>query len=264
MHLVQSDRRKKNIIRFLQRKLKLGWLLVKRALRRVDRMEWGIAFICSLVVLYGFSNESHHWAAYPVIYMFSIPMLAPLRHFRCLRYIYEILWIPAFVFMIVAPIYIPLAAWLLSQVMIIGGTFTLLELILTLLGLESNLNLLLYLGLTLSAILLTTIGNRVYRFFPFKEPNKEFIEVGMKIHSQKRTRVYIYATYFVILVTSMISKLTNKSIFPSEVVGEVYIQSFATYLAFDRIQNAVKDISIKVKLKELWREYVAAVGLKNR
>lgn len=248
----------------LQKKLKLAWLLTRRVLARVDKFEWAMAFFSSLVVIYVIAGESHHWAAYPVFYICLLLMFAPIQHLKLLRPVYQLLWVPAFVVLIVAPIYLPLATWLLSQILVVGGTFMLIELILKFFGHGSNLNLLLYFGLTLSAILLTTIGNRFYRIYPFNKFNKEYIEVGMKLHSQKRTKIYIYAMYFLILITSMVNKLTDKSLFPNVVLGEIYIQSFATYLAFDRIQNAVKEISVYAKIRELWKEYIAVVGLKNR
>ncbi len=247
----------------LQKRFKLAWMLTKRTLARVDKFEWGMAFFSSLVVIYVILGESHHWAAYPVFYICLLLMLAPIQHLKLLRPVYQLLWVPAFVVLIAAPIFFPVVTWLLSQTLIVGSAFILIELILNFFGHGSNLNLLLYLGLTLSAILLTTIGNKVYRIYPFNRFNKEYIEVGMKLHSQKRTKIYIYAMYFVILITSMISKLTDKSLFPNEGLSEIYIQSFASYLAFDRIQNAVKDISIYAKVKELCREYIATVGLRR-
>jgi len=107
-----------------------------------------------------------------------------------------------------------------------------------------NDNVVLYIGITATAITLTTFGNPLIKLWHRLQERPENSELSLKIMNQSKIRYLIFLVYFFLLIATTTYSLNSGHQLSSGTVGfdKVVFQSFATYIAFDRLQSNWKTI----------------------
>jgi len=119
-----------------------------------------------------------------------------------------------------------------------------------------------YLALTLIAIVLTQFGNRIFVFWnSFYESNKIYQSIGIQIYNQKRTRFIIFVCYFLLLILTTFYNLSESQFFEIARIDYAVLQSFATYIAFDRILSIYDASKIKYEFKSICKEYMKVIKI---
>lgn len=109
------------------------------------------------------------------------------------------------------------------------------------LGICFSLPATIYIVSTSTAIILTTWGKRigqlVNRIFFNKSVSGEQIEID-----QKKIRLVLIAIYFVAIIVFTLASLMSHPVFAIDKMDYSIIQSFATYIAYDRLVRNYKSL----------------------
>lgn len=110
----------------------------------------------------------------------------------------------------------------------------------------------LFILLTSTSIIMTTFGNIILRQLhaTLDTENKEQqYELSLKILDEKKTRIIIFAVYFVLLVVFNIGALNDKPLLDSERLTTAILQSFVTFIAYDRLLTSWSSLNANSKNK---------------
>jgi uncharacterized membrane protein (DUF485 family) len=107
-----------------------------------------------------------------------------------------------------------------------------------------------FIVLTLTSIIMTTFGDNIVRKWhdiQNKDDKEKYYELSLKILDQKKSRYLIFFIYFVLLISFNISSLNDRPILGDADLTTAILQSFATFIAYDRLLtnwNSVKTKTI--------------------
>lgn len=118
-----------------------------------------------------------------------------------------------------------------------------------------------YITLSLSFILLTYISK--INFEKITNGNKQIAEILNHVYNKEQIKIFIFSMYFVLIILATILK--NECLRIEYIDEYSVIQSFATYIAFDRV---IKSINIGftefvAKFKGLYTKYIKDVMRKE-
>lgn len=103
-----------------------------------------------------------------------------------------------------------------------------------------SLNATTYMALTATSIVITTAGDRLIKFWNKIQENDTVMldrqhGIALKILSQKKSKFIVFALYFILLLVFNFCTFNNISLFQTPKIDTAILQSFATFLAFDRL-----------------------------
>ncbi|HLO56797.1 MAG TPA: hypothetical protein VK169_21050 [Saprospiraceae bacterium] len=102
--------------------------------------------------------------------------------------------------------------------------------------------------LTVTSIIMTTFGDKIVRKwhdFHDKEDKEIHYELSLKILDQKKSRYLIFVVYFILLLIFNIASLNDKPMFDDDRITTAILQSFATFIAYDRLLTNWSSIKSK-------------------
>ena len=123
----------------------------------------------------------------------------------------------------------------------------------------------LYLSLTLSSIVVVTFGEKLMKYLISVQENgrvinrkEKRIEFTLSLVNNGIVKYLIFLLYFFLLLVFSISKFNGITIFEGENINSAILQSFVTFIAFDRlITNKKLMMIVPQKVKEnliaLWK-----------
>lgn len=172
-------------------------------------------------------------------YIALLILLSLFTKYKMVRLLHSILWIPGLILIATGPYIQTIGSLIFTYVMILGGT-TILVFILPKEAFNYHIEFAagIYLVLTISSIASTTFSERLIKSW-HKVQNKDYKELGeslsLKLFGQNKIRFIIFIFYFLLLIVFTFSRLNKMPILKQDNIDIAILQSFATYVAFDRL-----------------------------
>lgn len=111
---------------------------------------------------------------------------------------------------------------------------------------------LLYLTLTTSAVIITQFGNKINSLLlKHHEFTEKLKGLSFSIHSENNARIGIFILYLLLIIITTFYGLFDTNAFYEKKLDYAVIQSFATYIAFDRVKSNIKLSNLKGGLKDI-------------
>jgi len=161
-----------------------------------------------------------------------------------------------FILLLIVPIGGPLVSWLVSHMILLTFSIFCFQIVPELFDYEINSLVQVYLILTTTAFLWTSFGNTIFEWSVKHIPGNQFQAIGYHIHDQKRTKFIIFLIYFVLIIYSTIYSLEGSYFLGDKKIDTAVLQSFATYIAYDRMRNALSSVTWKERFILIWKEYL--------
>jgi hypothetical protein len=180
-------------------------------------------------------------------YLAVLIILSFFTHYKPVRILHSILWLPGIALIAAGPFMQILWSFIYTYLMILGGTVILVFLIPKFFfhySVEFAAGV--YVVLTIASILATTFSEKIIKSVHSAQ-NREYSQfserVSLKLFGQSNVRFAIFVFYFILLIVFNFSNLNKTPLLKQEHIDTAVLQSFATYVAFDRIisnWNAMK------------------------
>jgi hypothetical protein len=172
------------------------------------------------------------------IYAAIIVFLSFFSKYKAGYVIYAIVSIPATIMMKTAPVVHVLASFAFVYIIVFGMIFILVYSSQNVFNYQMNFTAGIYLILTLTAIVTTSFADRLIKWWNYAQDKKyknRVINLSIKLFGQKKVRLFIFLIYFFLLIIFTFSSLNNIILVKIDKIDIAILQSFATYVAFDRI-----------------------------
>jgi hypothetical protein len=187
----------------------------------------------------------------------------PFARWRWLRIPILILLLPFHLLILTVELLTPITNWIITIIVVSGTIVFITSHLPDIIGFEFTPSIKAYIGITTTSIVLCLYGNKLYEFWlKISDEKKKYLKVGLRIHNEKRTRFLIFVLYFVMIVVSTLFNLYDRQIFKIDRLDYTILQSFATFIAFDRIITTYSSTKIKDKLNEIKIEYLKIIRTK--
>ena len=228
-------------------------------MKQISKYIFLYLFLFLIFSIFGYIllDTEFEFFSYILFYTALNMILMPLARFRWLKIPIIIILLPFHLLILVVELLTPITNWIITIIIVSGIIVIMTNHLPDYLGLHFSPAIKAYLGITLISIILSLYGNKLYEFWlKLGDEKKNYLKVGLRIHNEKRTRFMIFVLYFVMIVVSTLLNLFEKQIFKIERLDYAILQSFATYVAFDRIITTYSSTRIKDKLTEIKIEYL--------
>lgn len=213
-------------------------------------------YIWLLIDWIGIQNHNvfiFHLLKWFLPYFSVLILLSIFKKYRAVKFIQTGLFIPMAIILAVGPV-LQSSFAILMVFMIICCLSSILVLIAPelLFGWVIENAAAVFVILTVSSIVVTVYGDKLIGYWhniQDKDDKKKHKELSMIILDQSKTRWLIFAFYFVLLIVFTFASLNNTLLFSLKNIDIAILQSFATYVAFDRLitnWNTVKSKSKSV------------------
>jgi hypothetical protein len=172
-------------------------------------------------------------------YIAILILLSLFKKYKIIRVLYTLLWIPGLILAATGPFIQTIGSLIFTYITILGGTCILVfilpkEVFNYHIVFEAGV----YLVLTISSIAATTFSEQLIKNW-HNAQNKEYKDfsekLSLKLFGQNKIRFIIFIFYFILLTIFTFSKLNRISILEQHNLDIAILQSFATYVAFDRV-----------------------------
>lgn len=221
-----------------------------------------LLFTCAFFIIH-FINKRNivalNISSYFCLYAAVLIGTEPLNKYRIFKPIHIILWTPMVVVLLITNTFKILSSIYFMYIISFAIGYLPLYLFQNFLSVEFSYNEWIFYTFTLAAIIATTWGNMLTKFWLLteeKEDRKLLHETSLKLINQKKTRILIFVLYFLALIISNITSLRNIPIFETENIDKTIISSFGVYVAFDRILSNWKTIKSKEGNSKINWQYI--------
>jgi hypothetical protein len=190
------------------------------------------------------SSDNNNMVLYQIIkwfllYIVLLMLLSFFSRFKYVRYLQSILLMPWAILNSLGPIIHSAGA--IFMVFALSFCLTAVLFIVApekLLGWTIEHSAGIFVALTMTSIIVTTFGDRLVSFYhdiQDKDDMKLYKEHSLKLLDQSKTRWLIFTLYFVLLIIFNFTSLNKTPLFSTDNFEIAILQSFATYVAFDRL-----------------------------
>lgn len=103
-----------------------------------------------------------------------------------------------------------------------------------------------YIVLTATSIIMTTFGDKIVQKWHAVQSEKDkdyYHQLSLRLLDQKKSRYLMFGIYFILLIVFNIASFNGTPLFGDDKITTAILQSFATYIAFDRLQTNWSSIS---------------------
>lgn len=201
-----------------------------------------ILFLISWLALAWFNirtKDSYNIIIWLFLYIAILAFLSLFKKYKVVRVFHSMLWIPSLILVITGPFIQTIGSLIFTYIIILGGT-SIFVFILPERGFNYYITFEagIYLVLTISSIIATTFSERLIKSWHYAQ-NKEYKlfseKLSLKLFGHNKIRLIIFMFYFILLIVFTFSKLNKISIIKHDNLDIAILQSFATYVAFDRL-----------------------------
>uniref|UniRef100_UPI00404A9795 hypothetical protein n=1 Tax=Flavobacterium sp. TaxID=239 RepID=UPI00404A9795 len=173
------------------------------------------------------------------VYISILMMLSIFNKYKAIKLIQSILWLPIEIILIFAPLFFSLNGIFMAYIIALCLSILLFILIpLYFFELKMQQSAMIYIILTSTSIIISTIGNKIIEFWHYvnnKTEKEKHLKLSLSILNQKKSRYLIFIIYFVLLIIFNFASFNNTPVFNNEKLTATILQSFATFIAFDRL-----------------------------
>lgn len=211
-----------------------------------------LLFLLSWLLLLWLDNgkkESYKIFIWFFPYITFLTLLSLFTKYKIVRHIHSVLWIPGLILVAVGPYIQTIGSLIFTYIMILGVT-TILVFILPKESFNYHIEFaaVIYLVLTISSIAATTFSERLIKSW-HNAQNKDYKELSenlsLKLFGQNKIRFIIFIFYFILLILFTFTTLNKIPLFKQDNIDIAVLQSFATYIAFDRLVSNWSTLKIK-------------------
>ena len=172
-------------------------------------------------------------------YIASLQLLSLFKKYKIARLLHSVLWIPGLILVSTGPYVQTIGSLVFTYIMILGGTVTLVFILpKETFNYHIEFAAGIYLVLTISSIAATMFSERLIKSW-HKAQNKEYKELSeslsLNFFGRSKIRFVIFFFYFILLIMFTFSTLSKMPILKQCNIDVAILQSFATYVAFDRL-----------------------------
>lgn len=172
------------------------------------------------------------------LYAAFLLLLSVLIKYRTIKLLYLVFNIPVRIILITGPIVQILGAFIFTYISIIGILTVFILLSQEWFNYKLNFLAGTYLVLTLTSVVATSFGNRMIKSWHYAQDRlyREGVQnFSLLLFGQEKIRYLLFALYFILLIIFTFSNLNRMPIFNKPGVDIAVLQSFATYVAYDRL-----------------------------
>jgi len=181
------------------------------------------------------------------VYLSIIIFLSIFKKYKILKILLTILWLPIDIILIFAPLAFSLNGIFMAYIIALCLSFLIFILIpINVFDIKIQKPAMIYILLTTTSIIISTFGNKIIEFWHYidnKTEREKFLELSLKILDQKKSRYLIFVIYFVLLIIFNFASFNNTPIFNDKELTTTILQSFATFIAYDRLYTNWKSIT---------------------
>jgi hypothetical protein len=211
--------------------------------RFANRLIPSVIFLIIFLSFHYFAKKSgnfydvYHWF---FLYLSLLVISPSLSNNRFGKYLCYIIQFPAAILLVLAPYINAIGTLGIIYIMVLSITGVFFEIIPSKLF---NLNLqestYIYLVLTTASIIITTNGDKLVMLWHHIQEDEKDKErqnaISLGILNQRRSKFIVFAVYFVAVVVFAFCNLNNIQLFDAPKIDTAILQSFATFVAFDRL-----------------------------
>lgn len=211
-------------------------------------------------------NQSNLFIGYFLTYIGIVAVTLAIPDWKFLKWVKAIILIPAGILMLIGPLNKVFLAFVMAYIMPLATIALFFKYIpLKIFNLDLSYAANAYLVLTISLIFVTIYGEKLIRFFngilndnnPEKLVNN-YSELALHLMNRSRTKYFIFFMFFCYIIVYSVASLNDIEIFEIKNTNVAIMQTFGTYIAFDRLISnkdlfVFKPKDFLLKLTTIWR-----------
>ena len=192
-----------------------------------------------LIVFFSFSPDTslRSFVKFVALYIITLLLLTVAKNNKIARVFLKFLWIPGIAAITFYPFFLAILSVVLSYAIVYILTVLMFEVLpVDLFHYHFTKALNIYLEITISSFLVAYFYDKVVGIWDYIFIRRnEHRELSYKIMNQSRAKFSIYFLYFIALLILNITRLNGKPMIESAVIERAILESFGTFLAFERI-----------------------------
>ncbi len=199
-----------------------------------------IVFIVALLVYSRYKPGTYAgvFARFVLLYVLITAFLTIYKRNKVVRFFLKILWLPGVFIITFYPFLLALFSVIFSYGIVYLITVLFFEVLpADLFHYQIAKPVRIFLQITISSVVVAYYYDKLVSvwFYLFFKRNEHHKELSFKIMNQSRAKFSIYFLYFVALLILHTSRLNNTPVVDSELIEKAILESFGTFLAFERV-----------------------------
>ncbi len=183
------------------------------------------------------------------LYLTVLVFLSIFEKKYFIRQIYSFFTVPFYFLLGIAPIIYSLGAIFFAFIFtLLVTTILLIQLPAMIFNYTVQAPAFIYILLSITSIIITTFGNNIiqkWHNFHYRNDKELHHNLSIKIFDQRKSRYMIFMIYFFLLIIFNLATFNNRPILRDENLATAILQSFATYIAFDRLITNWNSVKLK-------------------
>lgn len=194
---------------------------------------------------YIWPNHEANWLftalKWAFLYLSFYLFLSIFDKYKFIKNVQLIIWIPVALFQTLSPIVASFGAIFIAYILAAGAsTIVLISLPIFLFHCSFEYATMVYIVLTATSIIMTTYGDKIVQKWHAVQSEKDkdyYHQLSLRLLDQKKSRYLMFGIYFILLIAFNIASFNGTPLFGDDKITTAILQSFATYIAFDRLQT---------------------------